>query len=376
MGIDGVIILDRTGRPIVQTAFGPDSSSRVMQHVDALNAAYDLASTENKMSVDPIIVVETATGPSACCNVQHGSLRIACPVHTETDPMFVFAFIQTLLDVLQEYLGEVSAGTIRDNFDVVYQLLEEMLDNGYPLTTEPNALRDIIMPPSFFKKILAVAGTAGLAKASATPFSSPIPWRTTGLRYNTNEIFFDIVEEMQGILSRDGKALSVEVWGKIKANTRLTGTPDILLNFSNPQMLTDCLFHPCVRLPRWTKDKTISFVPPDGRFVLMEYRLGSTGSAVASVATIPFSMKSSVELLENSANVDLVFQPSFGSSKGLQSVLIEWYLGKGVTTSNWIPGGGGGTCTYDSRSGVSFSRPFALTHLESPPSFFNGKYLH
>lgn len=84
----------------------------------------------------------------------------------------------------------------------------------------------------------------------------------------------------------------------------------------------------------------------------MEYRLGSTGSAVASVATIPFSMKSSVELLENSANVDLVFQPSFGSSKGLQSVLIEWYLGKGVTTSNWIPGGGGGTCTYDSRSGL------------------------
>lgn len=78
---------------------------------------------------------------------------------------------------MQEYLGEVSTGTIRDNFDIVYQvygilevigsdidfhqLLEEMLDNGYPLTTEPNALRDIITPPSLFKKILAVAGTAG-----------------------------------------------------------------------------------------------------------------------------------------------------------------------------------------------------------------------
>jgi AP-3 complex subunit mu len=86
--------------------------------------------------------------------------------------------MRTLLDVLQEYLGDVTAGSIRDNFDVVYQvrnnygqvsmyrhycfqLLEEMLDNGYPLTTEPNALRDIVMPPSFFKKILAVAGTAG-----------------------------------------------------------------------------------------------------------------------------------------------------------------------------------------------------------------------
>lgn len=99
------------------------------------------------------------------------------------------------------------------------QLLEEMLDNGYPLTTEPNALRDIIMPPSLFKKILAVAGTAGsviyvqpcspltvstrrMAKATPTPFSSPIPWRATGLRYNRNEIFFDVVEEMQGIVGR------------------------------------------------------------------------------------------------------------------------------------------------------------------------------
>lgn len=55
-----------------------------MQHVDALNAAYDLSSGEDKVSVDPVIVVETPAGPSACCNVQHGSLRIACPVHTES----------------------------------------------------------------------------------------------------------------------------------------------------------------------------------------------------------------------------------------------------------------------------------------------------
>lgn len=38
------------------------------------------------------------------------------------DPLFVFAFIRTLLDVLQEYLGDVTAGSIRDNFDIVYQV--------------------------------------------------------------------------------------------------------------------------------------------------------------------------------------------------------------------------------------------------------------
>lgn len=350
MGIDGVIIIERTGRPIIQTTFKTGGSAVAAQHVDALNNAYETAAAEGKM-VDPVVVVETSLGTSACCNVQHGSLRIACPVHSETDPLFVFSFIKTLIDVLQDYLGEVSAGSIRQNFDIVYQLLEEMLDDGYPLTTEPNALRDIVIPPSFFKKILAVAGTAGLAKATTTPFSSPIPWRATGLRYNTNEIFFDFVEDMTGVISREGKPLNLEVWGKVKTNARLTGTPDILLSLSNTQILTDCSFHPCVRLPKWAKDKTLSFVPPDGRFILMEYRMATTGTSTALVAPVPFNLTAAIDLLDESANVDLAFQLRLGSSKGIENIVVEWDIGHGVTSSSWIPTNGG-SYTFDARSGI------------------------
>lgn len=77
-----------------------------------------------------------------------------------------------------------------------------MLDGGYPLTTELNTLRDIILPPSFADRILSVAGVAGLSKASAKPFSSPIPWRKPGLKYNNNEIYFDIVEDLDAIVNR------------------------------------------------------------------------------------------------------------------------------------------------------------------------------
>ncbi|KAG8834922.1 hypothetical protein FRC18_001303 [Serendipita sp. 400] len=351
MGIDGVIIIDNTGRPIVQTAFKSGTTAVAAQHVDALNNAYEAAANQNQSVVDPIIFVDSSLGPSVCCNVQHNSLRIACPVHSETDPLFVLAFLQTLLDVLQEYLGDISATSIRENFDIVYQLLEEMLDSGYPSTTELNTLREIVTPPSLFKKILAVAGSAGLTKAVSTPFSSPIPWRATGLRYNNNEIFFDIVEEMQGTISKEGKSLNVEVWGRIRTNTRLSGTPDILLTLNQPQVLSDCSFHPCVRLPRWMKDKVISFVPPDGRFILMDYRLTSP-TASSTAFTVPFTLKASVELLEGSNNVDLTFQPRFGLSKGLEGVLIEWSLGQGVTSTSWIPSGGGGTYSFDARSGI------------------------
>jgi AP-1 complex subunit mu len=39
--------------------------------------------------------------------------------------------------------------------------------------------------------------------------------------------------------------------------------------------LEDVKFHQCVRLSRFENDRTISFVPPDGEFELMSYRLNT-----------------------------------------------------------------------------------------------------
>lgn len=39
------------------------------------------------------------------------------------------------------------------------------------------------------------------------------------------------------------------------------------------QVIDDCSFHPCVRYGRFEKDRVVSFVPPDGQFELMRYRV-------------------------------------------------------------------------------------------------------
>jgi AP-1 complex subunit mu len=39
--------------------------------------------------------------------------------------------------------------------------------------------------------------------------------------------------------------------------------------------LDDIKFHQCVRLARFENDRTISFIPPDGSFDLMTYRLST-----------------------------------------------------------------------------------------------------
>uniref|UniRef100_A0A915JVI2 MHD domain-containing protein n=1 Tax=Romanomermis culicivorax TaxID=13658 RepID=A0A915JVI2_ROMCU len=39
--------------------------------------------------------------------------------------------------------------------------------------------------------------------------------------------------------------------------------------------MEDMKFHQCVRLSRFENDRTISFIPPDGEFELMSYRLST-----------------------------------------------------------------------------------------------------
>lgn len=42
--------------------------------------------------------------------------------------------------------------------------------------------------------------------------------------------------------------------------------------------LEDIKFHQCVRLAHFEKDRTISFIPPDGQFDLMTYRITGEGA--------------------------------------------------------------------------------------------------
>ena len=48
--------------------------------------------------------------------------------------------------------------------------------------------------------------------------------------------------------------------------------------------LEDVKFHQCVRLARFENDRTISFIPPDGAFDLMTYRLSQVRVRAVIVA--------------------------------------------------------------------------------------------
>lgn len=51
-----------------------------------------------------------------------------------------------IVEVLTEYFKELEEESIRDNFVVIYELLDEMMDFGYPQTTESKILQESVCP--------------------------------------------------------------------------------------------------------------------------------------------------------------------------------------------------------------------------------------
>jgi AP-3 complex subunit mu len=84
------------------------------------------------------------------------------------------------------------------------QILDEMMDNGFPLITEPNILKEMIAPPNIVNKMLNVVTGNSSSLGSKLPdaTASFVPWRTTVVKDASNEVYVNIVEELDACINR------------------------------------------------------------------------------------------------------------------------------------------------------------------------------
>ncbi|KAH8930050.1 hypothetical protein BT69DRAFT_1050050 [Atractiella rhizophila] len=311
---------------------------------------------------------EGGTSGCAVCHTIRGDVRILVCVKENVDLSIPFAFLDQLANLLENYCGSPLTETrVKDCFDVVYELFEEVLHGGIPLTTEFSTVKDLVAPPSLMSKVLTAANVPGLPPlASSSPssniFSSPIPWRRLGIRYSQNEIFVDIVERLQGILDRNGNFVTGSITGKVNTNSKLSGMPDLLLAFAEPSVLQDVAFHSCVRYQKWAKERLVSFVPPDGKFTLLTYRYGSPGFLnafpIGNTGMLPhgsgiFPLRINSQITTGSAggSFNITIASRLSPSQEIEDTEITFFLGEeadGVAAT--ISAGGGGMAFRDSRS--------------------------
>jgi AP-1 complex subunit mu len=59
-----------------------------------------------------------------------------------TNAAEIILFLHRLTQVLIEYFKELEEESIRDNFVIIYELMDEMMDFGFPQTTESKILQE------------------------------------------------------------------------------------------------------------------------------------------------------------------------------------------------------------------------------------------
>lgn len=264
-------------------------------------------------------------------------------IQTEVPPLFVIEFLHRVAEMFQDYFGECSEAVIKDNVVIVYELLEEMLDNGFPLATESNVLKEMIRPPTILRSVVnTLTGSSNVGETLPTGQLSTIPWRRAGVKYTNNEAYFDVVEEIDAILDKSGTTVFAEIQGVVEACVKLSGMPDLTLSFMNPRLLDDASFHPCVRFKRWESERVLSFIPPDGNFTLMSYHVSAQ-----NLVAIPVYVKQSISFFESGScgRLDLTVGPKQTMGKSVEGVMITIHMPKAVLSANLIATQG--NYTYD-----------------------------
>lgn len=101
-------------------------------------------------------------------------------------------------------------------------------------------------------------------------------------------MFLDVVESLNLLVNSAGNVVQSEIIGSVKVRCYLSGMPELRLGLNDRVLfensgragrvsktveLEDVKFHQCVRLAKFESERTISFIPPDGEFELMSYRM-------------------------------------------------------------------------------------------------------
>lgn len=105
-----------------------------------------------------------------------------------------------------------------------------------------------------------------MAPRPPVALTNTVSWRSEGIKHRKNEIFLDVIEKLNLLVSSNGTVLHSEIVGAVRMKSFLSGMPELKLGLNDKLMfeatgrpvskgkaveLEDIKFHQCVRLARY-----------------------------------------------------------------------------------------------------------------------------
>ncbi|KAF7337850.1 AP-2 complex subunit mu [Mycena venus] len=257
----------------------------------------------------PIITL----GSTSFFHVRINSLYVVAVTKNNANAALVFEFCYRFINICKSYFGKIDEESIKNNFVLIYELIDEINDFGYPQNSEIDTLKTYITTESIVSSAIAAEESSKIT-AQATGATS---WRRTDVKYKKNEAFVDVVETVNLSMSAKGASSTLPLARlpifhlrsqarcyertstgtfrcaptcQARPSANSGSTTSLVIDksqqgISDAVELDDCRFHQCVRLNDFDATRTISFIPPDGEFELMRYR--STSNVKLPLRVIP-----------------------------------------------------------------------------------------
>ena len=121
-GLSAIYILDLKGRIIIQRKYREDIE-------DDLYNEFTKKQIEKGESLWPMFIDQKG---NTYFHSRHKNLIFLGIAKQNVNSTLVFTYMHKLVEVLEEYLVSLEDESVRDNFVIIYELLDEMMDNGLP----------------------------------------------------------------------------------------------------------------------------------------------------------------------------------------------------------------------------------------------------
>ncbi|KAJ1882362.1 clathrin associated protein complex medium subunit [Coemansia sp. RSA 1722] len=300
----------------------------------------------------------TTLGSTSFFHIRYDNLWLCAVAKNNASAAMVFEFLYRLLGLGVSYFGRFDEEAVKSNFVLIYELLDEILDFGYPQNMEVDTLKLYVTTESVRSRNVVEGQVPQSITMQATGSTT---WRRNDIVYKKNEAFVDVIESVNLILSAKGTVLRADVQGQIVMRSFLSGMPECKFGLNDKLVLdrdaasgalgrsgggsgalssgsrslgtraggmggvgdgesveiADCQFHQCVRLGRFDTDRTISFIPPDGEFELMRYRTTEN-------VNLPFKVLPVVrELGKSCVEYEVLIKSNFSSKLSATNMAVS-----------------------------------------------------
>ena len=253
-------------------------------------------------------------------------------------PNYYLEVLDRVMKVIKDHIGELTEESIRKNFVLIYEIIDEMIDFGYPQLIDTEQVMQFV----FTEPIVDLSKINTLKEMINRNVKSNInAIRSVADAKAKNEIYVDIIEKITCLFARNGNIISSGIDGCIKMKSYLKNSPEMKIVFGDEvsmgkssynrgrMELSGYNFCQGVRSKDFETQRILYLIPPEGEFILMNYRINNEFAPPFKLYTIveesDYKLELRIKLLANFSNKVKAsnIKIKFNAPKDTQSVYFN-----------------------------------------------------